>query len=73
MTPQTTRRVRFAGPNSVELTETPSPPVGADEALIRSRVSGICGSDLHALADKHRPLDSGRRAELYAGAYGATR
>ncbi len=54
MAPKSTRRVTFAGPNTVELTETPIPPVGDGEVLIRTRVSGICGSDLHALAGKHR-------------------
>lgn len=36
------------GPHEADIEERPVPQAGEGEALVRVRVSGICGSDLHA-------------------------
>ncbi len=41
------------GPGNLELREVPVPQIGADEALIRVRACGICGSDLKIQDDQH--------------------
>jgi 2-desacetyl-2-hydroxyethyl bacteriochlorophyllide A dehydrogenase len=50
----TTRRVTFPEPHRIHLDEAEIPPIGPGDALIRTTAVGICGSDLHALAGKHR-------------------
>jgi L-iditol 2-dehydrogenase len=40
------RAVRMEADGSIAVVEVPVPAIGADEALMRTRVSGICGSDL---------------------------
>lgn len=58
--------------NRVELVEAPIPTPGPDQAVIRIKYAGICGSDLHVLAGLHPtakpPLVMGHEAcgELYA-------
>ncbi len=40
----------YAGPGRVEVTDVAEPRLeAADDALVRVRVSAICGSDLHLL------------------------
>ena len=42
------RAVSYLRSGEVAVVDAPSPEIGApDEALVRVRVSGICGSDLH--------------------------
>lgn len=41
------------GPGNLELRDVPVPQIGADEALIRVRACGICGSDLKIQDDQH--------------------
>jgi 2-desacetyl-2-hydroxyethyl bacteriochlorophyllide A dehydrogenase len=50
----TTRRVTVPEPNRIRLDEAEIPSVGPGDALIRTTAVGVCGSDLHALAGKHR-------------------
>lgn len=40
------KAVRAGGDGAVEVVELPAPTIGPGEALMRTRVSGICGSDL---------------------------
>jgi L-iditol 2-dehydrogenase len=40
------KAVRARGNGAVEVVELPAPAIGPGEALMRTRVSGICGSDL---------------------------
>jgi L-iditol 2-dehydrogenase len=40
------KAVRVDGSGGVEVIEAPEPGIGPGEALLRTRVSGICGSDL---------------------------
>jgi 2-desacetyl-2-hydroxyethyl bacteriochlorophyllide A dehydrogenase len=47
--------VRSAG--EVGLVDEPLPEPGPGEARVRTRVVGICGSDLHALAGEHPFID----------------
>jgi len=42
-----------AGPGKLELQEVPVPQTGADEALIRVKACGVCGSDLKIQDDRH--------------------
>lgn len=46
------RRVVVA-PDGVQVREVPVPVPGSGEALVRTLVSGICGSDTHALRGRH--------------------
>ncbi len=41
------KRLVVEAPGSVAVTETPTPGCGPGQALVRIRVIGICGSDLH--------------------------
>jgi L-iditol 2-dehydrogenase len=50
---EVTRRVVIPEPRSVQLVSGPAPTPGPDDALIRTRTVGICGSDLHALSGAH--------------------
>src|SRR5712672_2176771 len=45
------RVVAYPGQITVEAADIPAP--GPDEALIRTLVTGICGSDLHAVRGRH--------------------
>ena len=40
-------------PESFEIREVPIPEITDDQALIRVRAVGICGSDIHAYYGKH--------------------
>jgi 2-desacetyl-2-hydroxyethyl bacteriochlorophyllide A dehydrogenase len=40
-------------PSGVEVTETGAPEPGPGEALVRTVLAGICGSDVHALQGRH--------------------
>ena len=40
------KAVRIEADGSAAVVELPEPAIGAGEALMRTRVSGICGSDL---------------------------
>lgn len=48
------RRVTFPAEHLVRLDEAELPAVGPGDALVRTTAAGVCGSDLHALAGKHR-------------------
>lgn len=41
------KALRYHGVQDLRLDEVPTPTYGADEALVRVRYAGICGSDLH--------------------------
>ncbi|MFQ6065928.1 MAG: zinc-binding dehydrogenase [bacterium] len=41
-----------SGDGFVDLKEAPIPMIGADEVLVKVRVAGICGSDIHILHDE---------------------
>jgi 2-desacetyl-2-hydroxyethyl bacteriochlorophyllide A dehydrogenase len=44
------RAVVYAGPKAVRLEQVPEPRIRApDDALVRVRLSGICGTDLHVI------------------------
>jgi 2-desacetyl-2-hydroxyethyl bacteriochlorophyllide A dehydrogenase len=47
------RRVRAAGVNTIEIAEEAVPELGEAEALVSMLVSGVCGSDTHAVHGKH--------------------
>lgn len=47
------RQVVIASPGVVEVREAELPVPGPGEIRVRTHVVGICGSDLHALADAH--------------------
>jgi len=42
-----------SGPGNLELRDIPAPQIAPDEALIRVRACGICGSDLKIQDDQH--------------------
>lgn len=48
MSVSTTQGVLLEQPRRLALARLPAPEVGADEALVRLRLAGICGSDLSA-------------------------
>lgn len=43
------RRLQYTGRERLELAEVPAPEVGPGEVQIAVRLTGICGTDLHAL------------------------
>ena len=49
----TTRRVLVSAPGVVEVEVAPTPTPGPGEVLVRMALSGICGSDLHAMHGRH--------------------
>ncbi len=51
------RRVIVRSPGVVDIVEAEVPTPGPGEVRARSRVVGICGSDLHALAGDHPFID----------------
>ena len=53
MIPEMTRQVVVTAPLTVALETVPSPSPGAGEVLVRMRVAGICGSDVHAVHGRH--------------------
>jgi len=53
----------YTGPNALDVTRAPLPVPGPDEALVRVRAVGICGSDMHA----YHGHDSRRPAPLILG------
>lgn len=46
-----------AGPSGVSVVSAPVPAPGPGEALVRTLLAGICGSDTHALAGLHPFID----------------
>ncbi len=50
--PETMKAALWNGNGAMELTEVDRPPVGSDDALVRVRAEGICGSDLLIYAEK---------------------
>ncbi|MFW6174431.1 MAG: alcohol dehydrogenase catalytic domain-containing protein, partial [Chloroflexota bacterium] len=44
----------FYGEKDIRVEERPTPEPGPDEALVRIRAAGVCGSDLHNYRG-HRP------------------
>jgi 2-desacetyl-2-hydroxyethyl bacteriochlorophyllide A dehydrogenase len=51
--PSTRRRVRASDIDLVEIVEEAVPALGEHEALVSMLVSGVCGSDTHALHGRH--------------------
>ncbi len=51
----------YGGPRKISVEERPIPEIAADDALIRVRASGICGSDIHGYLG-----GTGRRVEGYS-------
>ena len=47
------RQLVIESPGRVVVADVPVPSPAAGEALVRTRVAGICGSDLHCLAGEH--------------------
>lgn len=52
-TPGTHRRVVVTADELVTVEESPMPTPGAAAALVRTQVSGVCGSDTHAAHNRH--------------------
>jgi 2-desacetyl-2-hydroxyethyl bacteriochlorophyllide A dehydrogenase len=50
--PASMRRV-VATPGGIEIVDVPTPVPASDEALVRSVLVGICGSDTHAIQGRH--------------------
>ena len=46
------RQIILNQPGEFEEQSAPSPSPGADEALVRVRSIGVCGTDLHAFAGR---------------------
>jgi L-iditol 2-dehydrogenase len=46
------RAAVFVAPRQMEVREVPDLELGAGEVLVRNRVSGICGSDIHIFEDR---------------------
>ncbi|OKH65995.1 hypothetical protein EB74_05390 [Mycobacterium sp. SWH-M5] len=55
MLPETTTGVQFDQARTVSIVTVPLPTIGADEVLVRSRVIGLCRSDIELL---HGHLDT---------------
>ena len=56
------KAARIIQPNTVGVVTLPEPEVGADDVLIRVRVAGICGTDVHILKGEYEaryPLTPG--------------
>jgi 2-desacetyl-2-hydroxyethyl bacteriochlorophyllide A dehydrogenase len=53
MTEDTIRRVVVTAPGVVELHPSPAPEPRAGQVLVRMRLVGICGSDVHAFHGRH--------------------
>jgi 2-desacetyl-2-hydroxyethyl bacteriochlorophyllide A dehydrogenase len=53
MTQETIRQVVVTAPGAVEIRRAARPAPGPGEVLVRMRVVGICGSDVHALHGRH--------------------
>ncbi|PPL20378.1 zinc-dependent alcohol dehydrogenase [Microterricola pindariensis] len=51
--PSSRRRARASAINVVEIVEEPTPEIAEHEALVSMLVSGVCGSDTHALHGRH--------------------
>lgn len=51
--PRTHRRVVVTADEQVVLEESPIPTPQAGQALVRTQVSGVCGSDTHAAHNRH--------------------
>jgi len=47
------RQAVMTSPGRIELREVPSPSAGAGEVLLRVRVIGVCGSDVHVWHGRH--------------------
>lgn len=47
------KAVVFMGKGQLEIKEVDIPEIGEEEALIKVKFAGICGTDLHILAGKH--------------------
>jgi threonine dehydrogenase-like Zn-dependent dehydrogenase len=54
MRPDTYKAAIYRGVGKVEVVDLPYPPCGDDEAIVRKRLTGICGSDIFAF-QKHGP------------------
>src|SRR5512136_2300958 len=54
------KAVRAHGPGDLRYEEIPTPPVGPDEALVRIRAAGICGTDLEIADGTAVHIRSGR-------------
>jgi L-iditol 2-dehydrogenase len=54
------KAIRAHGPGDLRFEEIPTPAVGADEALVRIRAAGICGTDLEIADGTAVHIRSGR-------------
>jgi 2-desacetyl-2-hydroxyethyl bacteriochlorophyllide A dehydrogenase len=50
---QTMLAARYLAPNRIEPVEVPIVPIGADDALIKVRACGFCGSDIGIISGVH--------------------
>lgn len=53
MKQKTMKAAVYAGKGRLEIREVPIPGIFREEALIKVKYAGICGTDLHILAGKH--------------------
>jgi 2-desacetyl-2-hydroxyethyl bacteriochlorophyllide A dehydrogenase len=53
MTEDTVRRVAVTAPGVVDIQLSPAPRPGPGDVLVRTRLVGICGSDVHAFHGRH--------------------
>jgi L-iditol 2-dehydrogenase len=53
------RAAVYRGPGDLRVEERPVPPIGPDEALLRVRGCGICGTDHRIVAGGHRHYPAG--------------
>src|SRR5687768_12984788 len=55
----TMRAAVFRGKNDIHLEEVPVPKAGAGQAVVRTTMTTICGTDVHILKGEY-PVDEGR-------------
>ena len=58
-------RIAVKSPAVLETTTEALPALAADEALVETRIVGVCGSDTHAFHGKHPQI----KLPFYPGSY----